>query len=215
MPKYVTADFNYGAALRVHITGPGTGHVWSTPPGIECGETCKAMYGPGTGISLTAAAHDDSFFNGWSGACGGMDEECYLTIEGETDVYADFGTEGGMGGCDPALPCSAPSTGRVTLCGSLYDVEDRTALSESGATGEPCDGTGTSAGAASPCGVEIRFYDPQVMLTSPATAAPLELDEVYVDDLGRFCAGNVRRPSLGGRPQRSGQERIWHCWAGG
>jgi hypothetical protein len=64
----VTVQPNVLAILK---GGSGTGFVSSAPAGIFCGATCHATYPTGTTVTLTASAHQGSYFTGWGGACSG------------------------------------------------------------------------------------------------------------------------------------------------
>jgi photosystem II stability/assembly factor-like uncharacterized protein len=64
----ITVQPNVLAILK---GGSGTGFVSSAPAGIFCGATCSASYATGTTVTLTASAHQGSYFTGWGGACSG------------------------------------------------------------------------------------------------------------------------------------------------
>jgi List-Bact-rpt repeat protein len=51
--------------------GAGSGTVFSSPAGIDCGATCAANFAPGLTVTLTAVADAGSTFGGWSGDCEG------------------------------------------------------------------------------------------------------------------------------------------------
>jgi len=57
--------------LSVSKTGSGSGTVTSSPPGINCGNTCSKSFASGTSITLTATPASGSTFDGWSGSCSG------------------------------------------------------------------------------------------------------------------------------------------------
>lgn len=70
-------------------TGPGSGTVFGTPVGINCGSTCAVSVEQGTTVVFTAAAAPASRFVEWSGACSGAGA-CVVTITGATTVTARF-----------------------------------------------------------------------------------------------------------------------------
>jgi hypothetical protein len=74
------------ATLSVQFTGGGTGHVYSSSPGIDCTDTCSGSFTSGT---LYADPGTDSIFYGWGGACAGK-EICSLTLSGDASVTALF-----------------------------------------------------------------------------------------------------------------------------
>jgi hypothetical protein len=75
--------------ITVSLVGAGSGRVVSTPPGIDCGTTCSAMF---TGaVTLTAIPDDDNFFAGWGGGTCGTHANCRLRALGSvTDLTAQF-----------------------------------------------------------------------------------------------------------------------------
>ena len=90
--------------------GPGQGTVSGS--GISCGNTCFAVYKPGTVVSLSATATAGSTFDGWSGAgCSGTGL-CTVTINGNTAITANF----------------KPSTATTTFNAALYFPHVATSL---------------------------------------------------------------------------------------
>ena len=67
----------------------GNGTVSSSLPGIDCGSDCDERYPAGTLVTLMAAPEPGWQFRGWGGACTGT-ADCTLTIEGPTEVTANF-----------------------------------------------------------------------------------------------------------------------------
>jgi uncharacterized repeat protein (TIGR02543 family) len=89
--RSVTATFNVRMyAVKVGLTGTGSGMVRSSPAGIECGTTCEASFAQGTVVSLTATAAAGSTFEGWSGACTGTAITCQVTMSEARSVTATF-----------------------------------------------------------------------------------------------------------------------------
>ncbi len=88
----VTAIFNPPAnpsTLSVVVTGTGTGVVTSSPPGIDCGTTCVAIFASGTSVTLTATPAEGSTFVGWSGGCVGT-APCVIVLSDNQTVVAQF-----------------------------------------------------------------------------------------------------------------------------
>lgn len=76
--------------LAVSLLGTGSGRVTSSPPGIDCGNSCLALYVPGTWVTLTAQATAGSVFSGWSGeGCSGTGE-CRVLLSQTRSVSATF-----------------------------------------------------------------------------------------------------------------------------
>ena len=90
--RAVTASFDARPALTVGRSGAGGGSVVSSPPGIDCGLTCLALFDPGTPVTLTATADASSVFTGWSGeGCSGTGT-CQVTMSQARTVTASFST---------------------------------------------------------------------------------------------------------------------------
>jgi hypothetical protein len=75
--------------VTVTKTGPATGKVTSSPPGIDCGSTCSFGFADNTVVTLTATAIAPSTFAGWGGACSGT-ATCSLTMDAAKSVSAAF-----------------------------------------------------------------------------------------------------------------------------
>jgi uncharacterized repeat protein (TIGR02543 family) len=75
--------------LSVSKSGNGSGTVTSSPPGIDCGSVCSAIYAAGTTVMLTAIPTDGWVFKGWGGACSGTGT-CTVTMNSSQNVTATF-----------------------------------------------------------------------------------------------------------------------------
>jgi len=76
------------------VTKTGSGIVSSNLPGIDCGSTCSASYGPGTRVTLAESPGTGATFSGWSGRCNGSLPVCMLTASTPSSAAATF-TGGG------------------------------------------------------------------------------------------------------------------------
>src|SRR5688572_19034224 len=99
--------------LTVVLAGNGNGVVASSPAGIDCGDTCSAMFNPGTVVSITATPDPVSRFVGWSDDCSGTSTTCPLTVDGPRVATATFerlpvpvqvGVDGDGGGVVTSTP---------------------------------------------------------------------------------------------------------------
>jgi hypothetical protein len=85
------ATFSVLPQLSVTRNGTGQGTVVSNLPGINCGQTCSASFGPGATVTLTATPGTNSYFTGWSGGgCSGNGSSCTITLNQNTAVSATF-----------------------------------------------------------------------------------------------------------------------------
>jgi hypothetical protein len=115
------------------------------------------------------------------------------TTTAQTDdkgVTTCIGTGGG--GCTAPLACPAPSDGKQTICGQLFDFETNAPFAAPSATGKAC----TAPAASGPCAVGLRAYDAVAFAMNPATA-PLSTGQVYVDDCGRYQVPEIPVPPTG------------------
>ncbi len=79
------------ADLAVSLIGNGSGSVVSEPAGVDCGETCTAMFDAPTTVTLTPSAAPGSAFVGWSGACAEAGPgPCTLTVDESRLAIAKF-----------------------------------------------------------------------------------------------------------------------------
>ncbi len=85
----VIAAFALRNSLVVTRIGRGRGTVRSEPAGIECGDTCSNIFPRDTEVTLTATAEPGSTFEGWSGACAGL-ETCVVSAAQAQLVTAAF-----------------------------------------------------------------------------------------------------------------------------
>jgi hypothetical protein len=75
--------------LTVVRAGTGNGSITVDPAGSSCGTDCTS-HTVNNIITLTATPSAGSFFNSWSGACAGTDPVCLVTMNGPTEVTAQF-----------------------------------------------------------------------------------------------------------------------------
>lgn len=76
--------------LTVKVVSDGPGKVLNLPE-VDCDAECMAMYCEGTSITLTAFQERGVKFRGWQGGdCPPTDPTCYLTMDGNKEVVANF-----------------------------------------------------------------------------------------------------------------------------
>ncbi len=141
--------------FAIGLAGNGAGTI--TAPGISCGIVCVTDYSPGTLVTVSAIAADDSTFLGWSGAgCTGTDP-CQVTVSAATTLTAAFALKrfqlaltfvGNGNGTVSGLPDRTPCP---LGCGVAYDAHTMVTLTATagsdstfaGWSGGGCSGTGT------------------------------------------------------------------------
>lgn len=92
--KVITAKFAPEGTiytLTVLKSGSGSGTVTSDDEAINCGTVCTQTYASGTLIKLTAAADENSSFQGWSGDISATTATVPVIINGNMTVIAVFG----------------------------------------------------------------------------------------------------------------------------
>ena len=88
----IQQSFTLTVSVQNGLTG--SGHVASSPGGINCGGgTCSATFASGTVVNLSAIPDGLlSIFVSWGGACSGiLDPSCTVTMTGNLSVSATFG----------------------------------------------------------------------------------------------------------------------------
>lgn len=75
-------------SLTVTLSGAGT--VTSAPVGIDCGSDCSEDYRRSTNVTLTATPDINQQFNGWAGACSGMQNTCTVSMTETRSLTATF-----------------------------------------------------------------------------------------------------------------------------
>jgi len=90
--KTVKATFDpIQRELKVEKKGPGSGTVTSSPAGIECGATCKASYGNGTVVTLSAVSGPNTLPVVWAGCTKVVAEnKCEVTMTAAKAITATF-----------------------------------------------------------------------------------------------------------------------------
>jgi hypothetical protein len=101
----VSATFNTSAAPPPPTSGTftltvtkvqngGTGHVASSPAGIDCGATCTASFASGASITLFASPTTGSFASWTNGPCAdSTNPSCTFTLGADTTATASFGSK--------------------------------------------------------------------------------------------------------------------------
>ena len=101
--------------FTVTVTVNGSGHVISTPPGIQCGTSpsgqaltdCTHDFGPGP-VSLAPNSNDPAttHFVGWAGNCAPSQQVCNFALLGDAGVVAiaTFGASSVPASTCPAAP---------------------------------------------------------------------------------------------------------------
>lgn len=115
-------------------------------------------------------------------------------VDPDTGVVTCVGTGGTVGDCGQPISCPAPSPGKITICGQLYDTETNQPIADAGATGAPCSGV-TAEG---PCSLKVQFFDALEFAMGPGSAVPKEpAGGLVVDTCGRFRGADLPEASFG------------------
>jgi hypothetical protein len=138
-----------------------------------------------------------------SATCGSgttlVGDRCVSTVMCGDGTTPQVGSDGsvtcesttGQADCSVQLGCTAPDTGKMTICGQLYDIETMQPFRGSGAMGNPC----TTATADGPCALRMDAFDAYDFASHPGTATPLQTGGTYLDDCGRFEFKNIPMPT--------------------
>lgn len=138
-------------------------------PGADCG--------PGTVYNNVSGRCENALFDG-GGVCGPNT----TLIVNDAGIRVCVGTGGG-GDCSQPLPCPTPTSGNLTLCGRLYNIEDTTPFDD----GNPGNGEPWKT-------IELRVYDPIAFANDPTTPP---LTTKTPDSCARFVIPDVPRQADG------------------
>ena len=124
------------------------------------------------------------------------DPETTVAVEDpDTHIITCQGTGTSLG-CDTDITCPQPSSGNVTICGQIYDVETDAPIQAVGATGVACDlDNPTDSG---PCSLQLKVYDAIEFAGDPTGTDEIGYTSVTIDDCGRFAAVSIDRPPTPG-----------------
>jgi len=86
--KGVGAVFTPTYLLTVTTAGPGDVRI--EPPDVPCTGSCTQRYSPGATVTLTARTGPAYAFDGWGGACSGIQPTCVVTMSSDAIVTARF-----------------------------------------------------------------------------------------------------------------------------
>ena len=106
-------------------------------------------------------------------------------LDDATGVVTCIGTAAGFS-------CPSPDSGKMTICGQLYDLETGAEFKDANAQCTQC-ATSTETGV---CSIGIRSLDAVKFALDPTDpGAALASDAVYLDDCGRFKVANITLPT--------------------
>ncbi len=177
----VMASFSPSTALAVSLNGAGKGSVTSVPSGINCGQTCNAVFDPGTQVTLTATPQSNSEFIGWSGACSGTKPSCIVTLNASEQVTASFNPVQSL----PLLSASLAGTGAGLIssspagiscqptCSASFAAGTQVTLTETPATNSYFAGWGGACSGTNPiCFVTLSTSEQVIATFNPVQSPP-------------------------------------------
>ncbi|HEX5450717.1 MAG TPA: hypothetical protein VFW85_11755, partial [Gaiellaceae bacterium] len=125
--------------VETNPAGASLGYVRSTPYAIDCPHACTRPFAAGTSVVLTAYPSNGASFTSWSGACAGQGNPCTVTVNGDTQVTANFG-----GTVIPKVTHSPMVTLTIFfgLVSSMLPVDTYTFTNPPGGAGGLCDASG-------------------------------------------------------------------------
>ncbi len=93
-------------------------------------------------------------------------------------------------GCAGPIACPSPTGGMISICGQILDLETRQQI-DSGGGSARCDPDNPTQDG--PCALRIEFFDALAFAANP-TGDPLNVEDIVIDECGRFRATNVDLP---------------------
>jgi hypothetical protein len=108
-----------------------------------------------------------------------------------TNIITCIGTGGG-GGCGAPIACPQPASGKQTICGQLYNLENNELFTAADSTGARCDPAMPAT--AGPCALRINAYDAIAFANNPNTP-PLVVGDTFIDECGRYRITDITPPT--------------------
>ncbi len=156
------------ANYTLMVSDVGQGTITSTDGSINCisgSGACSASYSSGTNVTLNATAATGWSFQGWSGACTGIESVCQVTMNSNLSPNATFKqaanytltvSEAGQGtvtSTDGSISCISGSG----ACSASYSSGTNVTLNATAATGWSFQGwSGACTGIGSVCQVTMN-----------------------------------------------------------
>jgi len=204
--------------LTVTRIGSGSGKITSTPPGIDCGDTCSAEFDAQVLLRAGTENGQDSFFAGWSSSdpdCNGpkqvclLDHELALTADFEPMAHnlmfvsskTYFSNLGGVAAYDAECNGLATAAGINDAAGSAFVVAMTDVASATQPFGNLIERLGTARGWVRMDGLPVaddaaslfaplRYYPPRFSEQGQlANAGSIRLWTGMGDDPGDHCSG--------------------------
>jgi hypothetical protein len=111
-------------SLSVITAGDGGGIVESNDGFLSCSPVCQTYYQPGKNTTLTARPTAGSKFLGWDGCQNASGNKCYITVNTNQSVTANFSLDSTLQGYDPGLIYVIGPTAAAQLSGASYSNHD-------------------------------------------------------------------------------------------
>lgn len=113
----------------LYVAKSGMGTVTSLPAGIDCGNDCSEAFDANTSVTLIAVASDGASFQGWSGACSGLNPTCTVKMSALRNLNVNFESTSAVGSIDmliASMPSnswkSLPNTQMKVACPAPYSA---------------------------------------------------------------------------------------------
>jgi V8-like Glu-specific endopeptidase len=141
----------------------GTGRITSSPPGINCGETCQADFYHGRSVTLSATPASGSSFAFWTGCDSSSGNECTINMNESRTVRTDFNLESRHlsvnleGSGRGTVTSSAPPVNCPPTCSADPNYGDSVNLSATPASGSIFAGWTGDCSGTDPCALVMNM----------------------------------------------------------
>ncbi len=124
-----------------------------------------------------------------------LDEPIAQCGPGAVDV-AGVCTCSFVGDCAGPIACPPPTTANTTtLCGLVVDAQTSDVVAAEQPNGVACDPAAPTP--TGPCALTVRVFDALALAGNPTGTDELPVEDVVIDDCGRFRAFDVQEPPTG------------------
>lgn len=110
--------------LTVRVKGGGEGAIIIDSQSLRCEGECTYAFNDAEQVNLRVEAGSDSYFVGWGIACGGSSWDCWIMMQGDMEIEAQFERNGTVITHEVWIQPEGAGSGRVYTDDGALDCPD-------------------------------------------------------------------------------------------